>query len=228
MKKLLIIGFFIITTIKVAAIYEHPQRKNNENTIYFRPDSTFGGKQATGIYFKKQKTAIIVHGTKTYSFKETVTNKTNPSLPEKKHLNPKLTKIGLFSNSTTRSGMPVITYLFGVFDKKEEFQNASIDSRANYYATKQFIPYQKFSGQGLIGIYFPLQHIAIIHDPSENNLISYHFNQAEHGAISAPAGLQLIGSYESTPECNGQVCTISAHHINIYGKLVKEHNFSEN
>lgn len=224
MKKILIFAIIIITTTHISKSYHDIK---HENTIYFRPDSHFGGKQATGIYFKKERTAIIVHGTTTYSFKEAITNRTNPSLPKKKHINPKTKKIGLFSNSTTRAGMPVITYLFGVLDKKEEFKDASIDARANYYVTKQFIPYQKFSGEGLIGIYFPLQHIAIIHDPSDSNPKTYHFYQVQHGAITAPAELQLIGSYESTPECDGQVCTIQAQHINIYGKLAQEHNFSE-
>jgi hypothetical protein len=224
MKKLSLYTLTLIALSITNSIftYHHHIKKSDENVVYFMADAPFGGKQAKGIYFRKQQQAIIIHGTTTYSFKETITNKTNPQLPAKKHLNPDLIKIGLFSNSTNRAGMPVITYLFGVLNKTAPLADIAIGSDLSHYTTKQFTPAEVFAGQGLIGTYFPLLKIASIYDLSGNNTTSYHFKNTQHGDITAPAGLQLIGSYDSSPQCDGQVCAISSMHTNIYGQQVPD------
>ena len=87
-----------------------------KNPLEFQPDQAFGGAQAQGKYDYKDKTATIIDGTTTYSFKF-IKELPNPGQPGNKY-NKNLIRFGSFINRITR-GMPVTMYLFGQLVENE-------------------------------------------------------------------------------------------------------------
>lgn len=91
-------------------------------------------------------------------------------------------------------------------------------------APQTFEPADKFAGNGLVGNYFKANQIATIHDPSAKNNKSYSFKDVvEKSSYSqnneTPEGLQLIGSFMSSPKCApGQMCIKAMVVTNLYGK----------
>lgn len=244
MKKLTIKMLAIFMTMMSASIIIQPydkmikssqNRRSYKNLkrfkiIPFTPDEAFGGDQAQGKYIIKNQTATIIHNDKVYSFTNIIKRPTNPYLPTEKNLDENLVLIGLFSNSTNRSEMPVITYLFGIQTKTEnnteqlsekQIQNR-IGSNPSTYAPIKFQPGEEFSGDGLIGNYFKNNHIATIHDPSGKSDQSYSFEKVEESELLIPEGLILIGSYLKSPYCPAEMmCATVMTTVNLYGLQVK-------
>jgi len=201
-------------------------------SIDFIPEDLFGGHQATGSYNPKDQTAMIKDGDTTYEFSKIISNRTNAMLPNKKNLDHNLQLIGSYNTKTNHAGMPVTTYLFGVFNKNEESENISpsveqitelthsaIGGNPATWAPVVFYPSDQFAGDGLIGNYFASNSVATIHDPSGNNNQNYTFINVEQGGIQEPQEKVLIGSYGSKPQCSGIICSHAMMIVNLYGNL---------
>lgn len=212
-------------------MYEGLQRikTKNKKNLKFIPIDKFGGHQARGTYNSKQQIAIILDGHTKYHFTQVVTSRTNDIVPDGKNINLKIQKIGFFSNKKNHAGMPVTTYIYGVLNTILPLPERSamplkqplapIGSNPATYAPITFKPSDQFKGDGLIGNYFAAAQIATIHDPTQQNLQSYTFNQVEKGGADQPEGLMLIGSYADRPQCQGNICSHAMILVNLYGIL---------
>jgi len=225
--------------------------KNNKS-IDFIPDPAFGGTTSRGIYVKKDRTADIYNGDKSYHFTKIITQRTNENLvdPEKKPANT--VRIGSFSSKMNHAKMPVTTYVFGVLtvllEKKEDPAKQSTTDQSSTqqptektsetypsmpgsnpatYAPIQFRPSEEFIGNGLIGNFFKTTGIATIHDPSGTNKQSYTFINVQTGGTQTPDGTKFIGSYTQQPKCHGTICPMVVMMVNLYGNLQPEEESHE-
>jgi len=224
------------TTIESIAFskYYHNKKSLSKN-IVFKPNLKFGGIHAQGKYARKFQTATITHNDMNYSFKN-IRRILNPIKPRHQKFS-QLTAIGSYSVYNLEPEMPVTYYLFGTQIRKpsknttaqkvtiqtlQQLQRdqSQMGQSSSTHAPTTFQPAQQFYGKGLIGNYFSSTSVATIHDPSGANNQSYAFKSIRQGGITAPEGLTLIGSYTSSPHCDGNICSHAFMNINLYGEQV--------
>jgi len=193
-------------------------------TISFKPDDAFGGINAQGLYNKKEQKAIIKYGDTIYSFIKIIANP-NPTLPDIKNIAPETKLIGTFNNKFNHVNMPVTTYLFGVLTDmqnpksyKAQESRERLGSNPATYAPIVFHPAEQFYSDGLVGNYFSSTHVATIHDPTGKNKTSFSFESVQEGGIKKPDEFELIGSFDSKPNCSESICSHVIRVVNLYGK----------
>lgn len=237
---LTIFAMTISFSLKIESIasskYYHNKRTLSKN-INFKPNIKFGGIHAQGKYTRKSQTATITHNDTNYSFKN-IKRTLNPVKPRKKKF-AQLTAIGSYSIYKSGPEMPVTYYLFGTQIRKpsnnkmtqkitlqtlQQLQKdqSQMGQNPTTYAPIRFQPAQQFHGDNLIGNYFNSTNVVTIHDPSGKNSQSYTFKNVQQGGIITPEGLVLIGSYTSSPHCNGNICSHAFMNINLYGEQIND------